>query len=338
MKKTLKITALFLLTVMIIVSAVSCSAKMMNSGAAAEDRYYDSSFNGSYKSDYEYSSDSVLGGASPEKPAPDEYGSVTDSSDSQKIIKTGSITIESKEFDTAVEDIKQILSGKGGYIASSDITGSSVYADKTARRASFTLAVPADKFEAFLDEVSGKFNVLYKNTNSQDITDTYYDTKSRLNSLITQEERLLSMLETADKLDYMLQLESRLSEVRYEIEKYNSMLQRYDKQVAYSSVSLVLREVVEYTKIVEEPKTFGERLTSALKGSWNNFLDGGEDFLVWLIYALPGLIIFLLIILVIVLIISGAVKKSKRKRSERLASQNRYMPDLPNIDDLDSEK
>ena len=45
----------------------------------------------------------------------------------------------------------------------------------------------------------------------------------RGSTLLVQEERLLSMLEGADDLEYMLKLEDKLSEVRYQIDFYSTL-------------------------------------------------------------------------------------------------------------------
>ena len=149
----------------------------------------------------------------------------------------------------------------GGYVESSYITGKSLsdYGNVT-RSATFVLRVPAAGLDAYVEALSGSFNVLSRQESAEDITDSYYDSKARLDSLLVQEKRLLSMLEGADDLEYMLKLEDKLSEVRYQIESLYSTLQRYDKAVEMATVNVSLREVVEYQRITEPPKTFGERL------------------------------------------------------------------------------
>ena len=236
----------------------------------------------------------------------------------QKIIWSCSMVIETKEIEQAVKSIEALAGELGGYIQSSEINGKSEYSSyPTERKAYFTVRVPADKLNGYIDTISEKYNVTSKNTSSQDITDTYYDIQSRLNSLITQEERIISMLEKADTLEYILQLEDKLSEIRYEIENYSSSLQRYDKLVSYATITITLREVVEYTEIIETPKTFGERIAAASKQSWANFRSGCENFAVGFVYNLPGFIIFVIVVLIFVLIIAAIVKSSKKRAAKR---------------------
>jgi hypothetical protein len=243
--------------------------------------------------------------------------------DTRKIIKTVSLNLETKEFDTAITDIAAITESAGGYIESSYVTGKS-YNDygTVSRSATYTLRVPAAGLDAYVTELSGSFNVLSRQETSTDITDSYFDAKARLDSLVTQEERLLAMLEGATELQYMLQLEDKLSEVRYEIESYNSTLQRYDKSVAMATINISLQEVVEYQIITEQPKSFSERLANSFSESWSDFADGFQNFAVGLVYAFPTLLVLAAIIFAAALIIIRAVKRGNKRRAEVYASRS----------------
>ena len=60
--------------------------------------------------------------------------------------------------------------------------------------------------------------VTYTNKSSEDITLDYVDVESRIEALEVEQERLLALLESAQDLESVIQLESRLSEVRYQLE------------------------------------------------------------------------------------------------------------------------
>ena len=51
-----------------------------------------------------------------------------------------------------------------------------------------------------------------------DITDSYFDAQARLDSLRQQEASLLEILSKAEKLEDVVQLQTALSDVRYQIE------------------------------------------------------------------------------------------------------------------------
>jgi len=310
-----------LLAALALIYAAGCASASNSSQAANDEANYGV---GSTKG-----SAGEYGAAEPAAPQDDgdySYYSYTSDNpsavdDTRKIIKTVSLSLETKEFDKAVSEIISITTAAGGYVEASYVTGKS-YNDygNISRSASFTLRVPAAGLDAYVSQLSNTFNVLSRQESSADITDAYFDSKARLNSLLLQEERLLAMLEEADELEYMLKLEDKLSEVRYQIENYNSTLQRYDKSVSMATISVSLQEVVEYQKITEPPKSFGERLYNSFIESWTDFAEGVQDFAVDFVYALPTLIVLAIIIFVIVFVVLRLTKRQRRRKANNSQS------------------
>ena len=95
--------------------------------------------------------------------------------------------------------------------------------------------------------VEGVSNITYRQENVEDVTLDYVDVESRKKMLETEQQRLLELLETAESLDDILTIESRLTEVQYELDSKESQLRTYDNQIDYSTVYLDINEVVRYT-------------------------------------------------------------------------------------------
>ena len=77
----------------------------------------------------------------------------------------------------------------------------------------------------------------------------YVDFESRKTSLLAEEQRLIELLEKAENLTDVIQLEDKLSEIRYEIDRIESSLRTFDSLVSYSTITLNVQEVKDYTKI-----------------------------------------------------------------------------------------
>lgn len=244
-----------------------------------------------------------------------EAGDQTDGFEQKRILK-GHITAESTDFDTALDTLEQKIAALNGYIGSSEIYGNSLGASGR-RRATLTARIPAASFRTFLDGLSDFLNVTAESTTSQDITESYYDTESKLNSLRVQEERILAMLEKAEDLDTLLKLEDRLSEIRQQIEYYDSLLRAYDSQVDYATVTVTLYEVITLSEPEPEDPSFGQEIEAAFKNSWSGFVEAMQGLLLTLIYLLPLLIVALVVFLVIFL----SVKKTAAKRKARAAAE-----------------
>ena len=79
---------------------------------------------------------------------------------------------------------------------------------------------------------------------------------------------MMALLEQATSIEDIITIESRLSEVRYQIESMESQLRTFDNQVDYSTVSISISEVKELTPVVEE--SAGTRIRNGFVNSLNN--------------------------------------------------------------------
>ena len=247
-------------------------------------------------------------------------GNTAPANTSRKLIRNVELYLETREFDTAVEEINKLVAELGGYIEYSDISGRSLnfQGDYYRRNAKFVARVPAEKLNQATEALDSLCNVTSRSESVNDITDAYYDVDGRLRTLRVEEERLLALLEKAEKLEDMLTIESHLSEVRYQIERLTGQLNRYDSQVNYSTVNMYLEEVVEYTAQKAEPITFGQRIGDAFEDSLKFIGSFGEGLVVLLVGVLPFLLVYGGILLVVVLVVLKVVRTAKAKKRAKL--------------------
>ena len=246
--------------------------------------------------------------------------------DNRKIIRTVTMSCETKAYDDAVTVIMTALNTHGGYVEASNTTGTG-YDDvkNSERRATYTLRVPAEKLDLFLETLRTDegIRILSQNATSSEITATYYDTVSRLETLKAEKASLTAMLEgftDYKDISNMLKVQERLYNVIEEIEALQTKLNLYDGQVAMSTVHLTLREVIVYTEVVDPDPTFGQRVKEAFVESWTDFGRGWQNFFVWFIEAFPTLLVVVGIHAGIFFIIYGSVKRGQKKRAAREAA------------------
>lgn len=246
--------------------------------------------------------------------------------DNRKIIRTVTMSCETKAYDDAVTVIMTALNTHGGYVEASNTTGTG-YDDvkNSERRATYTLRVPAEKLDLFLETLRTDegIRILSQNATSSEITATYYDTVSRLETLKAEKASLTAMLEgftDYKDISNMLKVQERLYDVIEEIEALQTKLNLYDGQVAMSTVHLTLREVIVYTEVAEPDPTFGQRVKEAFVESWTDFGRGWQNFFVWFIEAFPTLLVVVGIHAGIFFIIYGSVKRGQKKRAAREAA------------------
>ena len=256
---------------------------------------------------------------SPENGKTENDNSYVDTAEdyARKIIKTYNIELETKNYANARDVIVNTAVSLGGYVSDSSEKDTLNYQNKKVRSASFTVRVPSEKADEYVNEISKNTSVLSKKLSTQDITTSYYDLQSQLESLLEQEARIKKLMDEATNYNYLLQLDDKLTSIRTQINNINKQIQLYDKSVALSFVHIKLSEVVEYTEITEKEPTFGARIAEAFVGTFQNFWVFCQDFFVSVIWMLPTLIIAATVITVIVIF-----RKRKRKIKEAKQQMN----------------
>ena len=183
---------------------------------------------------------------------------------SRKLIRTFNLDAETTDFDNLVTQLQQETQNLGGYVESSYVNGNSYYTENS-RYASLTLRIPKDKTNDFLGTVGKMANVTSKSENVEDVTLTYTDLKSHVEALQAEQEQLMKLMEQAKTVEDTMSIQSRLTDVRYELESYMSQLKVYDNQVDYDTVNISIQEVKNETPTGE--LSIGQKMLNGLENS-----------------------------------------------------------------------
>lgn len=242
--------------------------------------------------------------------------SVQEISSERKLIKTVNMSVETTEFDKFTAGVKSETEQIGGYVENSEMR--STANDYSERWANFTLRIPSDKLDEFVSRIGEDANVTYTNESTEDVTLSYVDMESHLKALRTEQETLLSMLEKAESLEDILKIQSQLTEVRYQIESYESRLRTYDNLIDYSTVCLDVSEVTRETSAAGT--TFGERVKTRFNDNVYRIGQGFRNFAIAFLGAIPILIV-LAVAAAAAFLIFRKVRKGRRNRREKKESE-----------------
>ncbi len=274
--------------------------------------------------------DAYMGGAeiAPESPGASDSidvnigSSLEDNSEYQrKIIKTVRISAQTLSFDESVTLVEELCEKLGGYIESSSVSGNGINSKSGSRYADYTIRIPAENLDGFNDGVGEILKVTSSSSNSDEVTSTYYDIKSRIEVLEMQKESLTQLYEQYTdygNINYLIELQDKLYDVIAEIEAYETQIRLYDSKVAYSTVYLNIREVEEYVEVKE---TFGEEIFGALEGGWKVFLDVCSGLAIAFVACLPFTITGGVIAIGIIALIKSIKKRNRRKKLESEQSE-----------------
>lgn len=234
--------------------------------------------------------------------------------ENRKWIITMSLNAETDNLDGALDAVNQQIGTLNGYVESQNITNSSASSNRR-RSASLTVRIPADQVDAFVQEVSSLTNVVSQSRNVQDITLAYTDTEGRITALETERDRLLELMEQAENMSDLLEIEERLTEVRYQLENYSSTKRLYDNQIDYATVSLYITEVQRYTPV--EEAGFWSKIVDGLGESIVNLGNSLVNLIVWVVVNLPYLIVFGLLAWGVTAVTRRCNRKRKARKSTK---------------------
>jgi len=159
----------------------------------------------------------------------------------RKMVRTGALELIVISPADAAEQISRMAESMGGYLEAAQIGGT-----KEAPTAALTIRIPATRFE---DAKAGMrklaAHVESEKTDAQDVTRQYVDMEARLRNLRAEEAQYLAIMKSAYKVDDLIEVSQKVSEVRGEIEQQQAEFQTLSKQVETVAITVSLRAVAD---------------------------------------------------------------------------------------------
>lgn len=246
--------------------------------------------------------------------------------DSQrKLIKNVDLEVETEAFDGLLETVERKTESLGGYVEARYSYYGSSRNEYNNKNANLTIRIPAEKLNEFLSDVSENGNIISQNESVTDVTLQYVDMESHKKALQAEQERLLELLDQAETVEDIITIESRLSEVRYQIESMESQLRTMDNQVSYSTVYLYIKEVARLTNVAEQ--TTWEKIKTGFADSLYHVGEGLKEFGIGFVIRIPYLVVWAVVLgviaLLVWLILKGKKKRALKKQQKKEAKQQK---------------
>ena len=197
----------------------------------------------------------------------------------KKIIKTGKLTIEIKDFKLFNANLREVIKKAGGYIAQEEQNQSEYKLEN-----SVTIKVPVDQFEETLNMLSiPTEKIIEKKISSEDVTGEVIDTKSRMEAKKQVRQRYLDLLKQAKNMEEILLIQNEINDKQIEIESASGRINYLTHSAAYSTIQLTYYQVLNPSAITTNEPGFGKRFVQSLK-------DGAKwisELLLILVYIWP---------------------------------------------------
>jgi len=224
----------------------------------------------------------------------------------RKIIYTATVDLVVEEFDPIPAKVRDLATQFEAYVARSNVSGS----PGSPRSGEWTFRVPAGRYDAFLAAAQELGEVHQVTSNSDDVTEEFYDVEARIRNKKIEEARLVKLLEEATgKLQDVLAVEREIARVRDESERVEGRLRVLKDLTSLSTVTVSVREIKDY--VPEDQVTYGTRVRRALDGSISTLVATAQAVSILLVVLLPWLGI--LLVLLIVLWIIWRILRGRRR-------------------------
>ncbi|MEJ2112634.1 MAG: DUF4349 domain-containing protein [Flavobacteriaceae bacterium] len=201
----------------------------------------------------------------------------------QKIIKNSDLRFETEDLDKTYNKIIQFVKQNEGFIQNDN-------SNKSGNRMSRNLEIriPTINFQKTIDSISNYVSFFdTKRISARDVTEEFIDLEARLKAKQTLEKRYLELLNKANTVKEMLEIERELSNIREEIEAKQGRLKYLSDQVSLSTLNI---EFYKITSKTGATVSYGSKMWRAIKSGFN----GLSIFFLGLLNIWPFIIIMII--------------------------------------------
>jgi hypothetical protein len=158
------------------------------------------------------------------------------------VIRTGTLEIIAVDPLRATEQVRALATHLSGFVVSSRVSGS----DERTRSAQVTVRIPAEYFDEARTEVRRLAKTVEQDTiEAHDVTREYVDQEASLRNARAEETQYLTILKRAAAVKDVLEVSSKLAEVRGRIDESEADLRFLRHQVEMSLLTTNISAVAE---------------------------------------------------------------------------------------------
>lgn len=208
----------------------------------------------------------------------------------RKIIYTAEVSLIVENLTKGQQKLRDMVQKYGGYIAGSNIDG----VTGAPRTGNWKVRVPVGRYDSFMKDVAALGEVQNIHTDSQDVSEEYYDLQTRIANKQVEEKRLIEHLkDSTAKLEDILKVEKEISRVRGEIEQMQGRMRLLANQTELATVTVTINEVKDY--VPPAPPTFFTQIVRTFSDSFSGVIGFGEGAILLAVALTPWLVILLAI-------------------------------------------
>ena len=226
---------------------------------------------------------------------------------SERIVRNAYIEIVTANFDDDLLLTQTAVTDQGGQLSSSNTSQNR----SGTRNAFLTARIPAEHLDRFLETletVSGR--ITQKDVSAENMTEQYKDLRGRLDNATVQRDRLRELLDQAENVSDLMQIERSLTEAQSTVEALTGQINHLDQRVSTSTVSISLNEETPAQSVRQTDGGFLNRLKNGMDLSLRAFGQFFQNLCLFLVMALPWAAVLAVFLFMIHLILKTRKEKN----------------------------
>lgn len=194
----------------------------------------------------------------------------------KKIIKTATLNLEIKDYNSFNISLREKIRNIGGYVAQEEQSQSDYKVENI-----ITIKVPVDQFDDAVARLTNDVvKINEKKITSEEVTTEVVDTKSRMEAKKQARQRYMDLLKQARNMEEILNVQSEINEIQEAIESAGGRVAYLNHASAFSTINLTYYQILNSSAKDRDPSadiSFGNKLKNALSTGWeivSNFFIG----------------------------------------------------------------
>jgi hypothetical protein len=160
----------------------------------------------------------------------------------RQVVRSGTLEIIATDPFKEAEQLRNLAMHLSGFIVSSKITG----VDQRMRSAQVTMRIPAEYFDQAREQVRAIAKAVEQDTvEARDVTREYVDQEATLRNCLAEEAQYLTILKRATAVKDVLEVSSKLAEVRGRIGRLEADLRLLHHEVEMSLLTINITAMAE---------------------------------------------------------------------------------------------
>lgn len=201
----------------------------------------------------------------------------------RNVIRNGSMTVRVPDVEKSERQLTRDLASAGGYVAGSHSAGYGTGSPTVE----LNLKIPAARLDGVIETISAYGVVLDKQLSSEDVTDQLIDAEARLKTLASQESRYRELLGKANNINQIAEIESKLGDVRTQIERISATRKSMADRAAMSELKVTLTQDAATLPATQGQAGWLNESWGQATGAFLGVLQMGGTVAVWLLVFSP---------------------------------------------------